>query len=99
MSQEEEDLMDAEGRIYPWKAEKSNSALIDGLAAFPLTKEQAEAAMREGHKVAHKYFTDAEWMCEKTGRFEFEDGCRCDFDRFWHTRKDSCWETGWKICS
>jgi hypothetical protein len=62
-----------------------------------LTKQQALEAMAKGHKVKHRYFTAEEWMWEKDGMVEFEDGCRATFSRFWHTRQDECWQTGWSI--
>lgn len=63
-----------------------------------LNKKEAIAAMREGKKVAHRYFTDDEWMqLTATGSYQFEDGVIWPTLLFWQDRKDESWQTGWRI--
>lgn len=62
-----------------------------------MDKEQAIAAMNMGKKVAHRYFTDNEWMMMVGGRYTFEDGCVCDPSEFWAWRTDDSWDSGWRV--
>lgn len=63
-----------------------------------MTKQEAIAAMREGKKVKHQYFTDNEWMkITPTGNYLFEDGVECPNLLFWQDRKQEQWQTGWSI--
>jgi hypothetical protein len=62
-----------------------------------MDKEQAIEAMRQGHKVAHRHFTEEEWVKESDIGYEFEDGILCGKDEFWRWRSDDSWLSGWKI--
>lgn len=62
-----------------------------------MTKQEAIQAMKEGKKVAHRYFSQGEWMKMVGKGFEFEDGVQCDQDYFWMDRNDKYWETDWHI--
>ena len=74
----------------------SESALNDLLAELPMTKDGAIEAMKAGKKVTHRHFDPDEWMVDKDGLFEFEDGCRCEYQLFWGDRTDDSWLEGWK---
>jgi ribulose bisphosphate carboxylase small subunit len=60
-----------------------------------ITKEQAYALMEKGHKIAHDYYTDNEFLIMKDGVID-EWGHRMGTknDEFWS--KIQKWETGWK---
>jgi hypothetical protein len=62
-----------------------------------LTKEEAIQAMKEGHKVAHRYFSDDEWMTLDGDKFLFEDGCRIHPYLFWIDRQSQEWNTDWRV--
>ena len=62
-----------------------------------MTKDKAIEAMKDGKKVSHRWFSPDEWMIDKDGMFEFEDGCRCGYKEFFSDRDDSSWLVGWKI--
>ena len=70
---------------------------IENLDDLSMSKDQAIKAMGLGQKVAHRHFSDEEWMCETNGRYEFEDGCLCEYEEFWRWRDDSSWDNGWKV--
>jgi hypothetical protein len=61
-----------------------------------MTKQQAVDAMREGHKVRHRYFTDDEWIAFKNGDFVDEQDYIMG-PEFWDFRKSEAWETGWSV--
>ena len=55
-------------------------------------------AMQDGKKVAHKHFTEYEWMCiNESNRYEFEDGATCLPSSFWEFRPDDSWQSGWEV--
>ena len=66
-----------------------------------MNKEQAHKAMMNGHKVAHIYFTDDEYLHIKDGVITSEDGCNFE-DWFSRINPDSEWKLdNWfivKIC-
>ena len=62
-----------------------------------LTKQQAIEAMNNNQKVSHTHFSEEEWIKKDCHLYEFEDGCRCNFDEFWSFRDDPSWENGWYI--
>lgn len=62
-----------------------------------LTKDEAIQAMKEGHKVAHRYFSDDEWMTLDGLSFLTEDGCRHDPYIFWIDRQSPEWNTDWRV--
>ena len=63
-----------------------------------MTKIEAIAAMREGKKVTHTYFTADEWITlTPNGLYQFEDGCIVPTLTFWADRKGLDWESGWGI--
>lgn len=63
-----------------------------------MNKFEAIAAMRKGLTVKHSSFTSNEWIREyDSGRYEFEDGCRCEKDEFWKYRTEPSWDRGWII--
>lgn len=64
---------------------------------FIMTKNEALIVMElGGGRVAHCSFSDTEWMEIGGSGYVFEDGCTCVESRFWCTRTDSAWETGWR---
>ncbi|MGI9835708.1 hypothetical protein ACJPQX_20920 [Vibrio vulnificus] len=60
-----------------------------------LTNAQAKAALFEGKKLTHSYFTKSEWVKGCGYQYEFEDGCRCSPDDFWSIRED--FPPEWKL--
>lgn len=64
-----------------------------------LTKEQAIAAMKEGNKVTHLYFTDDEWVkSDKEGDiYTFDDGVSITSKEFWNLRSINSYNKGWFI--
>ena len=62
-----------------------------------MTKQEAIIAMQNGIKLTHKNFSSDEWIREKIGMYEFEDGCLCDFEEFWQFRQGSAWEKDWEV--
>jgi hypothetical protein len=62
-----------------------------------LTKDQAITAMFRGHKLAHRYFSDGEWVKQEGNVFVFEDGCKCTPGEFWSYRSGEGWNTDWFI--
>ena len=62
-----------------------------------MTKQEALHQMNLGAKVAHRYFSDTEWMTFDDGMILFEDGVRCTTERFFETRNCEQWEDGYSI--
>ncbi len=65
-----------------------------------MTKQEAIAAMAEGKKVTHAYFSAGEWMRECPdigGMLEFEDGVGCPSHEFWKMRKAATWQSRWSV--
>jgi hypothetical protein len=63
-----------------------------------MTKQEAYAAMQQGHKVRHEYYSPEEYVfINKKGNFQTEDGYDQGgiYDEFWF--KYQKWETGWSI--
>lgn len=61
-----------------------------------LTKQQAYKLMEQGHKIAHEYYADDEFLHMKQGVIYDEKGYRMGskYDEFW--TKYQKFETGWK---
>ena len=66
-----------------------------------LTKQQAITAMREGKKLAHRYFGSDEWVkSNQSGTiYILEDGVECPAHEFWKYRTDNDWNFDWEIIS
>jgi hypothetical protein len=62
-----------------------------------MDKEQAIAAMNDGKKVTHQYFTSNEWMTMQDGKILLEDGVKCSPYEFWRWRTDECWNDGYSL--
>ena len=62
-----------------------------------MTRKEAIAAMREGKKVTHKYFTPEEWVTQENGQLLLEDGVRCPPAEFWRWRQDPSFDNDWEI--
>lgn len=62
-----------------------------------MTKQEAIAAMKEGYKVTHRYFSDDEWVTMEGSKFLFEDGCKVPYDLFWQDRISPAWDIDWEI--
>jgi hypothetical protein len=62
-----------------------------------MTKAEALAAMREGKKVTHRWFSRDEWMTMESGQIVLEDGVRCSQSFFWMNRTDASWNDGYSI--
>lgn len=66
-----------------------------------LSKDEAIAAMVRGEKVAHRYFSDGEWVTMTRAPHGlvmlFEDGVKCNPFDFWKMRDAIAWETDWRI--
>lgn len=60
-----------------------------------MTKLEAIAAMQEGKKVKHRYFSDDEFITMKYGAIIDENGYT--LRDFWLYRKTFDWESGWEI--
>lgn len=62
------------------------------------TKLWALNQLHNGKKITHTSFTSEEYLKNGSIRdIEFEDGCQCSFDEFWHYRKEDVWQDGWSI--
>ena len=61
-----------------------------------ITKEQAYTLMLEGHKIAHKYYADDEYLYMIGGTIYDENGYNMGnyMDEFWNARQK--WEFGWR---
>jgi len=63
-----------------------------------MTKSEAIAALANGKKITHLYFTPDEWVQQTVeGRYRFEDANICSPAEFWAYRKGGAWENGWSI--
>ena len=62
-----------------------------------MNKSEAVQAMKEGKKLTHRWFSNEEWITDKDGAFEFEDGCRCGYEEFFEDRDSGSWQTGWSL--
>ena len=62
-----------------------------------MNKDKALELMRKGEKLTHQWFSSDEWITEKDGILEFEDGCKCDHKLFWQDRDDASWTYGWSL--
>lgn len=62
-----------------------------------MTKEEAIAAMQEGKKVTHQYFSSDEWMAMREDQIVLEDGVVCSPDEFWLYRQDPEWDDGYEL--
>lgn len=60
-----------------------------------MTKAEAIAAMREGKKVRHRYFSDDEYITVKN--FELIDEKGYHLRDFWLYRKTHDWESDWSV--
>jgi hypothetical protein len=61
-----------------------------------ISKDEAYKLMEQGHKIAHDYYSDNEFLRMKDGIIYDESGYRMGTknDEFWS--KIQKWETGWR---
>lgn len=72
--------------------------MTDG-SYYPLTREEARQAMKDGHKVSHMYYTSDEYLEMKGNAIVCENGYNMT-DVFNSNRKDREWQlTNWRIRS
>lgn len=63
---------------------------------FNLTKEEAIQLLEDGKKVAHRFFSDGEWIKKHNERsYIFEDGIICSKDMFWIDRSGNSFKICW----
>ncbi len=62
-----------------------------------MTKQEAIAAMQNGNKVTHRYFSSEEWITIEDGRILTEDGYRTHEYMFWSDRTSPFWDNDWKL--
>lgn len=62
-----------------------------------MTKDEAIQAMKEGHKVTHRHFSDDEWITMKDGKIIDENGYKLYAVEFWFYRESDSFKTGWSI--
>ncbi len=62
-----------------------------------MDKFEATAAMKEGKKVRHRFFSSDEWVTIKDGKYVFEDGVVCSPEEFWRYRNLPQWNDDWEI--
>jgi hypothetical protein len=62
-----------------------------------MTKEQAIQAMKDNHKVTHRYFGEEEWIIERNGKYIDEQGLVIDQSEFWKYRQAEWYDDGWDI--
>lgn len=61
-----------------------------------MTKQEAIAAMLEGKKITHYYFSKDEFIYLKNGKIHDEKGYNIDSE-FWMWRHSKDWQTDWSI--
>jgi len=62
---------------------------------YNLTKDEAIRAMLDGYKVAHRYFSDDEYIYMVNGVIKTEDGY--PFENELERRTEEVWLTDWCI--
>lgn len=62
-----------------------------------MTQQEAIAAMKQGKKVTHRYFSSDEWVTLQNGKLVTEDGCIHNWTMFWTIRSSEYWETDWSL--
>lgn len=62
-----------------------------------MTKLEAINAMKDGHKVTHRYFTPDEFIFMKGNRIHTEDGANVFEDEFWKYRQNEAFLFDWEI--
>lgn len=62
-----------------------------------MTKQEAIAAMREGKKVRHRYFSDDEYIKIQDDMIVTEEGYTVLQTEFWYFRQDSHFDVDWEI--
>jgi hypothetical protein len=62
-----------------------------------MDKKQALQAMREGHKVTHRFFLEGEYIYMKDGEIYDEWDSIVFEDNFWNIRKNPNWDKDWSI--
>lgn len=62
-----------------------------------MTKDEALAKAKEGHKITHRYMSDDEYLYEdKRGVLRTEEGYTVKLD-FWGYRSQPEWQIDWEI--
>lgn len=63
-----------------------------------MTKEEAKKALKAGHKITHRFFSDVEFVHLHNGKFKDERGVWLDYSDFWKQRQNEKWLNGWSVC-
>jgi len=62
-----------------------------------MTLQEAKQALRAGKAIAHRHFTDEEYIRERNGRAEFEDGVPFSWVEFFKWRNEQDYADDWRI--
>lgn len=72
----------------------ANNVLAAGLSL----NQAKDAAMIEGKKVRHRFFTDDEYIYYKNGCWFTEDGYQIP-DSYWLNAQKAGWDDSWSVVS
>ena len=72
----------------------ANNVLADGLSLI----QAKDAAMIEGKKIRHRFFTDDEFLYYKKGSFYTEDDYELS-GSYWLSAQSLGWVNGWSVVS
>lgn len=62
-----------------------------------MTRQEAQQALEQGHKITHYYFSHEEFIYKKDERLFFEDGIQTDEAEFWNIRNTAIFDDRWEI--
>ena len=62
-----------------------------------LTRDEAQKALSEGHRLRHSYFAEGEYIEQKKDLYFDELGMAVDQYLFWSIRKGEAFDNGWYI--
>lgn len=62
-----------------------------------MTKDEAIIAMRSGHRVTHRFFTDCEFIYMIDGYIYDEQDYKFKAHEFWSDRTDEVWDNDWEL--
>lgn len=60
-----------------------------------MNRNQALAAMKEGKRVSHRWFSNDEYLYMENSKMFSEEGYR--FEEGWEMRKGDSWEEDWDV--
>ena len=58
---------------------------------------EAQAALKQGKKLTHRYFTDDEWILQQGIYIICEDGAQIEAEGFWKYRVSADWFNDWRV--